>query len=104
MEFTNPINIKQESVQWGNHDNAPQGLGCLPALFWGSCLGGVYSSQSGILQEATIKMIRTQEVFVCFVKRSGPQLRQEKVRRPQNLSLLNDLEPPPLSLSLAPYI
>lgn len=32
------------------------------------------------------------------------QLRQEKVRRPQNLSLLNDLEPPPLSLSLAPYI
>ena len=34
-----------------------------------------------------------------------PQLQQEKARRPQNLSLLNELEPPaPLSLSLAPYI
>ena len=34
-----------------------------------------------------------------------PQLRQEKARRPQNLSLLNELEPAaPLSLSLAPYI
>ena len=43
-------------------------------------------------------------ISLCFVKRFGPQLRQEKVRRPQNLSLLNDLEPPPLSLSLAPYI
>ena len=40
---------------------------------------------------------------MCFVKRSGPQLRQEKVRRPQNLSLLNDLEPPPLSLLLARF-
>lgn len=51
MKFTNPINIKQESVQWGNHGlqcNYQQGLGRLPALFWGSCLGGVYSSQSGI--------------------------------------------------------
>ena len=63
-----------------------------------------FTAHNQVLQEATIKMIRTQEVFVCFVKRSGPQLRQEKVRRPQNLSLLNDLEPPPLSLSLAPYI
>ena len=34
-----------------------------------------------------------------------PQVQQEKARRPQNLSLLNELEPPaPLSLSLAPYI
>jgi len=33
------------------------------------------------------------------------QVQQEKARRPQNLSLLNELEPPaPLSLSLAPYI
>lgn len=32
------------------------------------------------------------------------QLGQEKARRPQNLSLLNELEPAPLSLSLAPYI
>ena len=51
MEFTNPINIKQESVQRGNHGlqcNYQQGLGRLPAIFWGSCLGGVYSSQSGI--------------------------------------------------------
>ena len=42
--------------------------------------------------------------ITCDLHITLPQLRQEKARRPQNLSLLNELEPAPLSLSLAPYI